>query len=1137
MAGRITWNVRAFFGGARPFNLTPYVLEMSWSVGGQRPAGTGGLLDIAVGSVLLDNQGGEFDIWNPAEGVSVDAGPMVEIYAAVPGLASNLRFRGWSAGISNQQPEFDFGYALLPLDGRISRVARYSDDVFQRVSGLVTSDKLITALCEEAGIPASARTIFPGDTTLNGLKLSEAGILSSGSQRASFTQGVDVVAKAELGVVYDDHRGNLVFENRNFRPSRMAEIEMLEEQEIPTSLHKTIAPGFSLARSASRDTPGKFVVNEVLSQQDAYTNAGTRASIEVEGGLPQAVEIPANSVGEGIILRAAFAQIGRQGPAIIQDWVAPVRGTHYTYTGTETPQIDYGEGFIRFVVDNGSNEPQTLTVTRLLGNVFYRKGGVAIAQRRPDSIDLYGGVSSVAYPGDLVADLPSVRAVVKEVLDVHDGVVYVDDDDDDTTPNVPVKSTIPRVSLTMDLGEAETDEFLMGAAISDLVNVSLVGLGVLEPPPPPEPPAPPGPNIREFVLTVGTGFGGVFGYAGDGPFGAMDSTTFTEAGEDRTILAILYFPTERRIDLVYVDSATNQGRPTPDSITIGATTYSDLVVNNANGHIEARGVDNPFPPVGQTVDIVLTFPGTLDPGPMPEPEPPPTTVEMWLDGMEYVVTEGGDRVALNLDLIGTQAFRRLVTPHVPPGGDPQHAPTVVVTLEVGHDRVLQLGNGIDVHCVASDPDEGHAVNLTYEWSVSPPFGFFDAIQQPNTRYRFERTDAAGAALNVPQADVDVIITCRVTDPSGAVGQASEMVRLDIRDADYWGHLIDITGALVIDFTADNTVASNTGAALSPKPGTGAPAEQAITPMRTQPRGANIGVVHRQFPADMFTNPAIPEIAAVVFSLQEGRHRFPDWEWDYAEVGLGGGGQRWKTWWDAVPARERANWRLYVIDTLTGEYVELGLTRTVGTVNRVGLFVGDAYVAARAGRAAGPRLANLSESYPFTSRRGLSVFATRGTDVYAWLTARRGRRTIVALVPQTGYIPYVVPLTEYEFTISVAGFAFTGFSAWGFATGDHGSINPNFYDRGEGRYQIFRFRSLFSSNTRVIDIGMGVGTEAGDFPTYVKVAGTRFDIPAGVTDNNNIRIPITEANDPITAAMNGQNIQVAIGFAGQGGDDE
>lgn len=473
---RIAWTVRAFWLGAW-FNLTPYVTEMTWSVGGERPVAMGGMLDPAQGQLLLDNGAGIFNPHKPGAGVDPDSGGMVEIWAKVPGIANALAFRGFSDGFSSNHPGHDDSLATMIINGRIKHVAQYSDDVFYRTSGLRKGGVLVNALCQEAGIPESARVIAEGDTTFIATKMAGAGVLSAGSRRASFVQGLDIVSRAELSIAYDDKQARVVWENRGFRADRLDEIEQLEEDDMQSPSHKRIGPDNARIVDATIGARSQYIVNEILSTKEAYTNAGVQAVIEVEGGYPQEAFIPPNSTGQGIIIRATQPQLGRVGQAIVQDWVQPIRNVQYLYTGDETPQIDYGEGFIRFIVDNASGNIQKLTVTNLLGNVFYREGSAAVAQRRPDSIDLYNVVRTVDYPGDLVADLPSMRAIISNILDINDGVEYRTVDGVRT----PHKAILRRLRATIDLELPSGDEWITGGDVSDLCSVTSPELGIDNP--------------------------------------------------------------------------------------------------------------------------------------------------------------------------------------------------------------------------------------------------------------------------------------------------------------------------------------------------------------------------------------------------------------------------------------------------------------------------------------------------------------------------------------------------------------------------------------------------------------------------------------------------------------------------------
>ena len=299
----------------------------------------------------------------------------------------------------------------------------------------------------------------------------KAGVFSQGRSRASFTSTAKIAALLENGRGFDGRDGFISYENYNLRPTAAAAFGPNTISIDPDLAY--ISDGTAAGFAGSQG-----IINIIESDSQAYISRGSNVPVVMQGGLPQSLVIPAGASGYGMRLRSEEAQLGRVGQSFVQSWTAPIRGIGYTYSLAESAggavQIDTGENFIRLLCENPSAAPHTLTVTALSGNVFQRTLGVAISQRRNESIVRFRP-RPVQIPGDAVADLVGYRAMISQLLDIHDGLKPVVISGNTVFELDPIRRINARMRLDQN---ANTDTILQHADISRKVSVRAPHLGI-----------------------------------------------------------------------------------------------------------------------------------------------------------------------------------------------------------------------------------------------------------------------------------------------------------------------------------------------------------------------------------------------------------------------------------------------------------------------------------------------------------------------------------------------------------------------------------------------------------------------------------------------------------------------------------
>ena len=287
-AAESLWSIHATMFGS-DVDLTPYVVEATWKHGSRPPNYFGHMADPSVGSLTLDNTGGEFKTFAPAPGIDPNPGPTVTIdYDGI------RLFTGRSAYVLNQVLPNGNDVAVMPLLGPLAFLSRFSEGIFARLDGIQRTSEIFALILADAGYSGPAE-IEQGRTQLSAVRVNRSSLLGSGRQRTQVLGALRTVVQAEVGHGYDDRLGRVVFENRVHRSALWATAVALRLDHTNAQIER-----------ASIGNVQDSIINIVSGTGDSYNTRGLQ-DITFNTALPLTVTVGPG----GRILSAGRGHVGR----------------------------------------------------------------------------------------------------------------------------------------------------------------------------------------------------------------------------------------------------------------------------------------------------------------------------------------------------------------------------------------------------------------------------------------------------------------------------------------------------------------------------------------------------------------------------------------------------------------------------------------------------------------------------------------------------------------------------------------------------------------------------------------------------------------------------------------------------------
>ena len=443
-------------------DITGDVISVSITFGGIPGFPFGSVYPTARGVITLDNHRGTYNPYNPAEGIDPTPGVPVQ-WLEASGTTLVEQFNGFSLGLqASSQGASGERRATLGVIGPLGWLKDFEQGLYTLNRSIRTgfrSDLLLGSGLDDLNWPADRRHFQQGEAVLNALLVQKHSLTNSGGRRVSVAQFCQSVALAELGRIFDDRRGDIVFENRNGRGA------LLQAAVLPTPF--ALFPGIANFRDLATGEFGQGVVNIIQEGDDPYISAG-------EGDVEFAPPIPAEGEtwtippgGASYRFNVNIAPEDRQGIAFIQSWKPLVRGTHFRYPIVGNPFMRVSGEAMDLFIPNLHDEAHEFTLLKVEGERFRRDRAVTYLYRNEASIGFYGP-KPLTYP-NLTVDVAATRTALQTLLAVHAGVTA---DGNRAGPPRQVEGVV-------ELGRPELAHFER-IDISSLVTVRAPEVGVNE---------------------------------------------------------------------------------------------------------------------------------------------------------------------------------------------------------------------------------------------------------------------------------------------------------------------------------------------------------------------------------------------------------------------------------------------------------------------------------------------------------------------------------------------------------------------------------------------------------------------------------------------------------------------------------
>ena len=393
-------------------DLTDDVLVWTCRFGQIQPNQAGTVMRPADGSIQLNNRSNRYTAYAPGPNIDPTPGPPVRIW-----VNDQLIFRGYSEGFHNIASRTQHYLTEVPLAGPLYRYSTYTEGVFRRITeDLLTSEAFSLAL-DELNFPQDQRRIWTGRSRIFSWKLNVDATFGTRKKRASLVDICKVLAQAEVGRIYDNGQGEMVFESRQVR-SKLGDFLQYGQKRFTFSdqdgtLDDLVVQDLKMTRIANA------IVNSAKSEVDSYVTRG-KEDVEFEGGYGNAFEVPART---SVSVLYELKRDDSGNPAFIQSWVVPlVRGEHYTYTNTDEDPILIAQGDRAEVIfpNFTSNTAHTAQVLKLEGDPHDRVAALALAVRSTRSVNKYG-LKEVQIPLALIVNKTEVKEHLDWVVQTHDG--------------------------------------------------------------------------------------------------------------------------------------------------------------------------------------------------------------------------------------------------------------------------------------------------------------------------------------------------------------------------------------------------------------------------------------------------------------------------------------------------------------------------------------------------------------------------------------------------------------------------------------------------------------------------------------------------------------------------------------------
>ena len=386
-------------------NITDYVLAADWGYGSSQQNRIGGVMRGGEGSITLNNDGGEFDAFNPNRHIDPHPGAAVEIWTTAERNAEGgqLLFKGDSRGIVSGAALAEANdIAVLRMRGAMARLFEVDDGLSLRLTGQPTTTEAFVQMLRNQNWPEGRWVLGDSSLKLHSVRLN-AGRLVQGRRRVSWRAAAQLLGTLEGSWIYDDRNGVIHMEDYN--TSR--------QEPLPERRHDITEDKIIYYRPLESE---HLIVNQIGGKADVLLSRGNAGIGDRLGfSFPHTWEISPRHI-RTITMRPHLAQENGVNTELIDSWGPFDVNRDWTYTLGEfggmpvVPIFSGDETELNIQVANPSNDVQSFTLRREpLAEILYSTGGgERLGYFRTDSIQRYG-VKNVEYPADVVVDQGQIR--------------------------------------------------------------------------------------------------------------------------------------------------------------------------------------------------------------------------------------------------------------------------------------------------------------------------------------------------------------------------------------------------------------------------------------------------------------------------------------------------------------------------------------------------------------------------------------------------------------------------------------------------------------------------------------------------------------------------------------------------------
>ena len=394
-------------------DISDDVVQFSCRYGTRTGNNAGHVAQAGTANIVLDNGSakgnGRYHMFAPKDTYDPLPGHRIEArYRRNPTWPWRLLWAGWAKTPTSLYEPNTADHVITEYEGALAKLESSYNEINVDVPGTVSTGFMIQATLDAVGWPFGRR-IDSGRTRLHSWLTNEAEIFRGGvTGFASTTDAFEVMAAAEIGRIFDDHEGSVVFHDRTHRATAAA-------QRADYIIDNP--------QAAAQADIANAVINQIVADASRTTIHSTEFAPGLTGSLidkfPVEIVCGANQTTQYRI------RIDRDSNAvrITQPVISDPTPAAIASLGLVATASEAGNGDVIIGVLNPTPKDITLTINKLRGNIVRLDEGLEprlIERRNQESIDRYGHrplrfPSSIVNSGDLEATTGD--ATIQDTLD------------------------------------------------------------------------------------------------------------------------------------------------------------------------------------------------------------------------------------------------------------------------------------------------------------------------------------------------------------------------------------------------------------------------------------------------------------------------------------------------------------------------------------------------------------------------------------------------------------------------------------------------------------------------------------------------------------------------------------------------